>query len=311
VSTLILVNGDDDFLKERVALDEAAMVLTPNVTQFTFPEDMDRYLEFLDIRPMSNVQNVTIIWNASNVPNILDDGVTIVVASKGKLLNNNEAKRVVDVKKPKSYNNGIEYVNWILNEGERLRIDLSRVASALFVNCGMDLRKICSEIRKLEALSDSSDAVDSSMARRVMCFSADLTPKNIVDAICDGHPAKALAFYDKLQERRCETGWIIAYMQSHVLQHLRTKMLLEQKTPQDQIPVALGVHPWVFKNTIFPRLGLWDTFSLQKSLATLCDLDVLHKRGVDVSCWGLEPEIIRLSEEAKHNDTSRGTRLTL
>lgn len=307
MSTLILVNGDDDFLKERVALDEAAMALTSNVTQFTFPEDMDRYLEFLDVRPISDVQIVTIIWNASSVPDALSDGVTIIVASKGKVLNNNGAKRVVNVKKPKPYDNGIEYVNWILNEGERLRIDLSRVASALFVNCGTDLRKICSEIRKLGALSDSHDAIDPSVARRVMCFSADLTPKNVVDAICDGHPAKALAFYDKLQERGCETGWVIAYMQRHVLQQLRAKTLLEQQASQDQVSVALGIHPLVFRNTIVPRLGLWNASSLRKSLVTLCDLDVLHKRGVDVSCWGLEPEIIRLSEEAKHNDTSCGS----
>jgi hypothetical protein len=52
---------------------------------------------------------------------------------------------------------------------------------------------------------------------------------------------------------------------------------------------------------------LWPVSFLRESFAILCDLDLLHKRGVDVSHWGLESEIIRLSEEAKHNVASHGS----
>lgn len=302
---LIIINGDDGFLKERAAIDEAAMSLSNELSQFKFPEDSIKYEEFLSSRPLDPCSETAIIWNASNVPNIFDEVTTIVVSAKGKNLSDNRAKRVVNVKKPKPYDDGIEYVKWILNEGDRLRIDLSRVASALFVNCGMDLRKICSEIEKLRVVSDSHGVVDPSVARRVMCFSAELTPKFVVDAICEGHPAKALAFYDKLQERRNETGWILAYMQRHVLQQLRAELMKKSGMSSNQISAALDIHPVVYEKTVIPRFGLWEISALRRSFCLLCDLDLLHKRGVEISEWGLETEIIRLSEEARQNVASR------
>ena len=307
MNTLIIINGDDDFLKERAALDEAAMSLANIVHHFHFPQEKQEYQEHLDILPMSKAQQATIIWGASEVPEILndDDTTTIIVSSK-KTLNHEKAKRVIEVKKPKPYDGGSEYIRWIMNEGGRLNIDLKRVASALFVNNGTDLRKICSEIEKLRVLFGSGGVADPLLARRVMCFSAELTPKHVVDAICEGHPAKAIAFYDKLQEKGCETGWIIAYMQRHVLQQIRMNLLQQSGMSEEQVSEALGLHPIFFRKAVMPRLKLWGVSSLRESLKTLCCLDLLHKRGVDVSHWGLEPEIIRLSEEAKHNVANHG-----
>ena len=308
MNTLIIVNGDDDFLKERVALDEAAMALASSIQHFRLPQEADSYAEFLDVTPLDGAGLAIVIWNASEIPELLADGTTIVVAAKGKVLNNEKAKRTLDAKKPKSYDGGIEYVRWILKEGERLNIDLRRVASALFVNCGTDLRKICSEIGKLRVIVDPGGVADPSVARSVMCFSAKLTPKYVIDAICDGHPAKAIVFYDKLQDGGCETGWIVSYMQRHVIQQLRAELLLLSGLSMEQVAVALGLHLSFFRSAIMSRRGLWSISSLFESFETLCDIEVLHKRGVDVSRWGLESEIIRLSEEAKHNVACRGSR---
>lgn len=283
------------------------MTLAPRTRHFRLPHQLAEYLEFMDMTPMSTTPEAVVVWNAATVPEVSEDCTTIVVAASGKSLSSSKAKRVLDVRKPKPYDDGADYIRWILKEGDRLNIDLRRVASALFVNCGTDLRKICSEIGKLRVLSGSEGVADPSVARRVMCFSAELTPKHIIDAICDGHPAKAIAFYDKLQERGCETGWIIAYMQRHVLQQLRAKLLLSSGMPLERIAESIGVHPTSFRNVTMPRLGLWGVPSLRESFATLCDLDVLHKRGIDVAHWGLEPEIIRLSEEARHNVASHGS----
>jgi len=308
MGTLIIVNGNDEFLKERAALDEAAIALTTGLRHFRLPRERDHYLDIIEVSPMSGDDRVTtIVWGANDVPPIAEIGTTIVVAASGKTLTHDKAKRVVDVRKPKTYDDGIDYIRWILKEGERLNIDLRRVASALFVNCGTDLRKICSEIGKLRILADSSDAADPSVARRVMCFSAELTPRHVIDAICDGHPAKAIAFYDKLQERDCETGWVLAYMHRHVLQQLRIELSFASGMSVEQTAASLDLQPTFFRNAIVPRLGLWAISSLRESFDILCRLDLLHKRGMDVSRWGLEPEIIRLSEEAKHNVASHGS----
>lgn len=306
MGTLVLINGDDEFLKECAADDEVSVSLMERKRVFKFPEQIPEYEDYVDICSIGSQQEAVVVLNASDVPRINKDAFIIVVSSSGKTLSSKEAKRVIEVKKPKPYNDGAEYVRWILKEGEKLNIDLSRVASALFVNSGMDLRKIRSEIRKLKILSDSGDAMDPAVARDVMCFSAELTPKHVIDAICDGHPTKAIAFYDKLQERGDETGWIIAYMQRHVLQCLRAKVMQHAGRSFEEISASLGIQLSFFRNLVIPRLNLWSISSLQKSLDTLCKLDILHKRGVDVSRWGLEPEIIRLSEEAGHNDASHG-----
>jgi DNA polymerase III delta subunit len=305
---LIIVNGDDEFLKERAALDEISMSLSIRVRSFKFPNSIEEYTEMLDMSSFNQDDCTVVIWNAVEVPKILDGRTTIIVSAKGKNLNSIHAKRVVNVKKPKPYDDGAEYIRWIMKEGERLNIGLRRVASALFVNCGTDLRKTCSEIAKIKALVGPANEVDPSVVRQVMCFSAALTPKSVVDAICEGHPSKAIAFYDKLQEGGCETGWIISYMQCHVLLHLRAKMLIKADRSIDQVSAILDLHPTFFRNTVVPRLDLWDSSSLRQSLDILCDLDLRNKRGVDVSRWGLETEIIRLSEEAKQNVESRGSR---
>jgi DNA polymerase III delta subunit len=131
-----------------------------------------------------------------------------------------------------------------------------------------------------------------------MCFSAELTPKSVIDAICEGHTVKALTFYERLQERHDETGWILAYMQRHVAQQMRSDFLLESGASSNRAAEIIGVHPYVYMKTFCQRQNLWPMKTLKKSLRSLCDLDVLHKKGVDVCC-GLEVEIITLSESVK------------
>lgn len=304
--TFITINGDDEFLKERAALEEASRTLSSEILQFRFPQDLPRYVEFLDITTSKKDTETAIVWGATEIPRLPDDGLVILVAAKGKTLQSVGAKRSVDAKKPKAYDD-VGFLRWVIAEGDRFNIDLRQVASSLFVNCGTGLRKLHSEVKKLKILADPDGKVSPSAAKSVLCFSAELTPKCVVDSICEGHPAKAIAFYDKLQERACETGWIIAYLQRHVLQQLRIELLKSGGMPVEKISTVLELHPTFFRNAIMPRIGLWSVASLSESYETLCGLDIQHKRGIDVSRWGLESEIIRLSEEAKRNVARRGS----
>jgi DNA polymerase III delta subunit len=192
-----------------------------------------------------------------------------------------------------------------MDEGTSFNIDLSRVASALFVNNGRSLRKISSEIRKLAILTSPGSEVAPEIAKSVMCFSAALSPRDVVDAVCDGDTLRAMVYHDKLQERTDETGWIIAYLQRHVLRQLRLEQLITQKLSHNDIAKKLGIHPFFFKKVILPRMGLWSHPSLMSSISVLCDLDIAHKQGKQHSHFGLELEIIRLSEEAKKNVQQR------
>jgi DNA polymerase III delta subunit len=132
-----------------------------------------------------------------------------------------------------------------------------------------------------------------------MCFSADLNPSQITDAICDGHTVKALAFYDKLQEANDETGWIIAYLQRLVFQQLKLELLTDRGASDQEAADSLGVHPFIFKKMLSGRRKLWSKQSLLGNIDTLCELDIAHKRGDMSARFGLESVIIEMAQEAR------------
>ena len=301
MSVLVLISGEEELLVERAARDEAQLSLADEVLHFWAPEGVDAYLQESQCSLLGGGRRAFILWGATEVPPLPENAQdTLIVVSGKKQLQHASAQRALKFAKLKSYPENNEVLNWILKEGESRNIDLKRVASALFVNAGSSLRKLDTEIEKLALSVPKGSVVSPEITRSLLCFSADLTPKEIVDALCDGYTSKALAFLDKLQERADETGWIIAFMQRHVLQQLRFELLFEQKIPDDRASIILGVHPFILKRMYMTRRGLWTKQSLQQSIDTFCDLDIAHKRGSPWARHGLELEIVRLCEESKN-----------
>jgi DNA polymerase III delta subunit len=297
--SLVLINGEEEFLKERAARDEARSFLAESVYEYRAPDGVPAYLDEVAMNPLFGGRRAFIVWGAEEVPPTPSgDDVLIAVSAPRKKLRSADANRVHDFPKLKAYDDNNEVVGWIMKEGARLNIDLSRVAGALFVNCGRSLRKISSEIRKLAILSPSG-SVTPQDARSVICFSADLTPQSVVDSVCGGNPALALAFLDKLQEGGDETGWVIAFMQRHLLRQLHMEILDAAGVPPEDAARRLGVHPYVYRKTAESRLGLWSRASLFSSVEAFRGLDAAHKRGSGSARLGLELEIVRLSEEAR------------
>lgn len=306
MSGLVIVTGEEEFLKERAAEDEAQNTLSARILRF-WADDLEAYLETSQVPSLLGEPRVFVLLGAKEIPALpagKEDLLVVVASGKAKLADP-RAKRVLNFPELKAFDDKNEYIPWILKEGRRIGLDLENVAPALFVNCGKSLRKISSEIRKLAVLA-SNGTVSTEDARSVMCFSADLTPKGVVDSVCDGNPARALAFYDKLMELGDETGWILAYMQRHVLQQLRMEELHAQGLPAGDIAKVLDVHPFVFRKMMDARLGLWSSPSLRSSFETLCSLELAHKRGSPSAQFGIEVEIVRLSEEARNVHRARG-----
>ena len=301
MSTLILISGEEELLIERAAHDEAKLSLADEILQFDAPDGIDEYLQESTCSILGNGKRAFILWDATEIPILPenDQDVLIVVSGK-KTLVHPSAKRALKFPKLKAYPENNEVLKWIMKEGENHNIDLTRVAGALFVNCGTTLRKLASEIDKLALITPKGNIVSPESVRSILCFSAELSPREIIDAICDGNTQKAIAFLDKLQERNDETGWIVAYMQRHVLQQLRFELLTEQKASDDRTAMILGVHPFILKKMHLTRKGLWTKSSLQRSIDTLCEIDISHKRGSHWARFGLELEIIRLCEESRN-----------
>jgi DNA polymerase III delta subunit len=296
---LILISGEEELLMERAAHDEAHLAFGEETLEFFAPDGVDAYLQESQCALLGGAKRTYILWDATEVPALPENPQdTLIVVSK-KAIAHPQSKRALKFPKLKAYPENNEVLGWILKEGEAHTIDLKRVAGALFMNVGSSLRKLATEVDKLALVVPKGSVVSPEIARSLLCFSADLTPKEIVDALCDGQTPRALAFFDKLQERADETGWILAFMQRHVLQQLRFELLAERKTPDDRAAITLGVHPFILKRMYVTRKGLWTKSSLKQSIDTLCDLDIAHKRGSSWARFGLELEIVRLCEEAK------------
>jgi len=283
-----LINGEEEFLKERAARDEAGNYLADSVFEYWAPDDIPAYLNEVGMNLLFGGRRAFIIWGAEEIPSVpLGDDTLVVVSSPKKKLWSADAIRIHNFPRLKAYDDGNEVVNWILKEGARLNIDLSQVAGALFVNCGRSLRKISSEIRKLAILCPSG-AVTPQDARSIMCFSADLTPQNVVDSVCKGQPALALAFLDKLREGGDETGWVISFMQRHVMRQFYMELLDEAGVSLEEAARRLGIHLFAYRKMAESRLGLWSRTSLFSSIETLQVLDVVHKQGSGSARLGLE-----------------------
>lgn len=303
MSNLVIIYGEEEFLVERAAHEEASLHIPDEIIEYKLPDQLAEYSEDSQIVPIVAGRRAYIV-KSDKVPDlpIYDNDILIVVGGK-KPISDPRAKRILSFPKLKTYDNNNEVLSWILKEGENRNIDLSRVVVGLFLNNGNCLRKLASEIEKLAVMTPSGCQVTPDIARSVMCFSAELTPKSVIDAICEGHTVKALTFYDRLQERHDETGWILAYLQRHVSQQMRSDLLLESGISSDRAADIIGVHPYVYLKTFNQRRGLWPLAVLKKSFGSLCDLDVLHKQGVDIRCE-LEIEVMTLSETVSKEENN-------
>ncbi len=300
MSQLIIINGDEDFLKNRAALDCVSASLIESVAYLNLPDNLDRYLFesqtcSFDLRPRVYVLN-----NVIDIPELPfhDQDLLIVIAGK-KQLSDSRSKLTLNFSKLKAYDDNNEVVYWIEKEGEQHNIDLSNVAVHLFVSCGNCLQKLSSEIEKLADFSVEGSTVTHEIVYKIVGFSAELTPKSIIDAISRGRTGLAVSLLSLLQERGDESGWVISYMQHHLTQILKMKLMSQNNEKEDRIITSLGVSPFVYRKFLFDHMKIWSVKSLRESLEFFCELEVLHKRGVPAATL-LELEIVRLSEEARN-----------
>lgn len=288
--SFIIINGDDEFLKERAAKEHADTHLADEIFTFSIPEDLDSYLRISQFSPLDSGNKVFIVWSKSEVPLLpSSEKDLLIVVAQNKKLSDSRAKSVLTVSSPKKNYQGNGYISWIIEEGDRHKINLSRIAGALFVNNGTCLRKLSSEIDKIALISSVNSEVTPEEAKSVMCFSSELNPSFLVDAVCEGETKKVIAIWEKIKENTNNfAGFVIAYMHRHVLQILR----LEKARPGSDVRMTAP-------RNLTNYIGFWSVPSLQESSDVFRSLDIGNRRGDTSVPLGIELEIIRLSEEAR------------
>lgn len=297
MSKLILVSGEEDFLVERCVEDISVSELSLPVIRVS-QDEYNRYENYGE-------SNLYIVTDCKDVPAIKnsDDVVCAVASPSLKKWSSPFANQVFHFPRLKSYEDNNEVLTWILKEGELLNIDLTSVASALFLTCGNRLRKISSEIRKLKDLVGTTVPTVSDL-KSIASRSSELSPKEILDAINRGDEKTAFWYYDLLQEKADETGWIISFIQRQF-----SNLRIIHKCKKDGTPEVekiIGVHPYVFMKNILPLASVWKQETVSETIRKLVRLDYLNKTGLYDVKPELESLIYELSQESKnvHNHRS-------
>lgn len=292
--SVTVIQGNDEYLMERAAHDEASSLLvdriiTANFNGFSYDDELQ------------SIEYENMCYILKNCNDVLDlrnsDFCFIHVMNTGITVDPKKANKIINIDGVK--NNKKDVIAWILKEGERFNIDLSRVAGALFVNSGNRLRRISSEIQKIRTLVNDGEVVSPDLAKSVLCFSAELTPKNVVESIQHGKTSLALSFYDRLQESGDETGWILSYIHNFVVQLLRIKMMnrLSIKNHSN----VLSLNQFALDNYLIPHIDKWTIEELKTSAQNLSAIDLANRSGSFTSGLLLELEIARLSEIANRS----------
>ncbi len=285
-----LVFGEEEYLIERNSEEIVKSFLSGNTKIINAEKVKSTFLEGYEI---IHVKNCKIIPEINFI-----DSINYVISFIPKAVPQKNLPYIYyDQQKLKSSEYRNEVIMWILNEGKRHKIDLSKVSGALFVNSGNSLRKLSSEILKLKTLTAEGEMVSPDVAKSLLVFSNELTPKSILDAICEGNTKKAIAFYDRLQDAKNETGWILAYLQTFVVQILRARYMTAKG--MKDIPGALSISGYIYNNFVSPHLGKWEDDLLKDVLRNLNDIEKRHKSGRNNADFLLELEIFRLSEGLK------------
>lgn len=201
MSDLIIINGDDEFLKERAAYEYTDGFLADEILKFDFPDDELKYTELSQCY-LSDKRTAFLIRNSDRIPELpINNSLLIVLSKEDKKLNSKRATKTIDIQKLKYNKYKNDYIKWILDEGERRKINLNRVVGALFVNHGTCLRKLSSEIEKLSVVADhESQMISPEMAKSVMCSSIDFSPFLLIDLVFGGETKSVSAFVDKMKK---------------------------------------------------------------------------------------------------------------
>jgi len=189
-------------------------------------------------------------------------------------------------------------IRWINDYGSSIGVDLTSVAKPLFINCGNSTRKIHSEIQKLVQLSGFYSSIQMDLFKSVVCYSNAITPSLVIDSMCSGNVHACVGFYDKLQERYDETGWIATYLHAFLQRcvkiHQFTSFRIDDETASKSLNISKGQYYLLKK-----RYKLWTREQLLDSIGVVNEVNRLHREGTVGSESLLEKQLIKLSLEAK------------
>ena len=282
MSQIIIINCEDEFLREREAYEQAESFLADEIIKLKFPEDKERFFAFSQLREFFQTKRVFVVFDVEEIPEV-PEGSFLVCVPKLKL--SSPGARVINV--PPLKRNDVH--QFILNEGERHKIDLNDVVDALLMNNGTCLRRLVSEIEKIATMVESGTKVTVQEARQIMCSFSLIDTNLLIDFVICGKTKSLILAFDRMEDG--EIAKTLSYFYNNV-----SRVLQLQTFKNDKI-----LQKTAFRKTT-EQLNLWTNKSLVQSVKTLAYIDERHKLGDSSVKFRLKQEMIRLSQEIKNGN---------
>lgn len=264
-------------LCETVGLDFAErIVIVDDAQKVKGEKELKAYIDARDPTDGSTV--LVAIIRGEKLPD-----VWARAAKKGKLFEH---------KKLKTFESNNEVVKWIGSEALRLELGLDKgVAEFLFQMVGGDLYKIANELQKLQLLVGKGHKVTLAHLKLVLAPSPTAEPWQVAEAVVEKDRKKALNLLSVVYRTMGEEAHVpLAFsLIKQVEKLLVARSLLDQRASEDEIAVAVGMHPWRCKTHFIPQVKK-------------------HTLGGLISCLG---DLRRLDADVKGPARSKRTRVEL
>lgn len=265
---VIPVEGDEVTDAELVSLCETVgmdatprLVLLDNAQKVKGDKELKAYIDTKS--PTDDFTVLVAIVRAEKLPEVWSRA-----AKKGRLFEH---------KKLKTYDTNNEVVKWIGSEALRLELGLDKgVADYLFTAAGGDLHRIAGELAKLQAFVGKGRKVTMEQLKLVVAPRPVAEPWHVAEAVVERDAKKALNLLSVVYRNMGEEAHVPLSFSliKQVEKLLVARSMLDQKASEEEIAVALGMHPWRCKTHFIPQVKKHTLGGLISCLGDLRKLDV-------------------------------------
>jgi DNA polymerase-3 subunit delta len=184
----------------------------------------------------------------------------------------------VEHAKLKTWDNNNEVIAWISDEAKALGASIdSETATNMYRRIGSDLRKLSNELRKLVVFVGKGNKITFEHVNSVCVVSPTSNAYQVVESASDKNVFGSLVNFSFLCGSVGEDAAIVPVtmaLQKHLEKLVIARQALDKGTPEEDIAVRLGMHPWRFKNFFLPMVRKNSLKGLLGIMETACRLEI-------------------------------------
>ena len=194
--------------------------------------------------------------------------VWATAAKKGKLF---------EYKKLKTWDTNNEVVKWLEAEARRMGLMLDPgVSEAMYSLLGRDLYRISGELRKLLLLVGKEQKATTQHLKLVVAPAMTATPFQVADAAGNKDARQAMNFLSTVYRTMGDEANVplASALMWQIEKLVVVRSLLDRGMSEDDVAVAIGMHPYRFKQGLLPQVRKHRLGDLVGMMGRLCRLDV-------------------------------------